>query len=70
MVLLWDIEWIDDNGTPLEQQRHLTEETARLQAQRWLKSQPGSRVYLYRRRGETSVLVQVLTVVPHTCPDS
>ena len=61
MVLLWDVEWIDADGTPLEQQRHLPEETAHLQAQRWLKSQPGSRVYVYRRRGETSVLVQVLT---------
>ncbi len=60
-MVLWDVEWIDADGTPLAQQRQLTEETARLQAQGWLKSQPGSRVYLYRLRGERSVLVQVLT---------
>jgi hypothetical protein len=49
------------SGLPLAQQRQLTEETARLQAHRWLKRQPGSRVSLYRRRGETSVLLLVLT---------
>lgn len=60
-MVLWDVEWIDTDGTPLAQQGQLTEEAARLQAQRWLKDKPRSRVYLYRRRGETSVLVQVLT---------
>ena len=55
----WDIEWIDADGTPLEQQQHLNREDAELQAQRWLTTKPGSRVYLYRRRGETSVLIQV-----------
>lgn len=57
---LWDIEWIDADSTPLEQQRHLDRETAEHQAQRWLREKPGSRIYLYRRRGEISVLVQVL----------
>lgn len=61
-MVLWDIEWIDDDGTPLEQQRHLTREAAEDHVQRWLKKKPKSRVYLYRRHGETSLLVQVLNV--------
>lgn len=65
---LWDVEWIDADGTPLAQHRQLHEEVAHLQAQRWLKAKPGSRVYRYRRRGETSVLVQVLMVDPPSHP--
>lgn len=60
-MVFWDVEWIDADGTALAQQQQLTEEVAYLQAHRWLQDKPGSRVYLYRRRGETSVLVKVLT---------
>ena len=55
----WDIEWIDASGTPLEQLYELDREAAEHQAHHWLKTTPGSRVYLYRRRGEVSVLIQV-----------
>jgi hypothetical protein len=62
--MLWDVEWIDVDGTPLKQKQQFTEDSAHRQAQRWLKAKPGSRVYLYRRHGETSVLIQVLTAEP------
>jgi hypothetical protein len=65
---LWDVEWIDADGTSLAHHRQLTEEAAYLQAHRWLQDHPGSRVYRYRRRGETSVLVQVLTADVSDCP--
>lgn len=61
-MALWDVEWIDADGTPLEQQRRLSAEEARLRAQDWLEDTPGSRVYLYQHRGTTSVLMQVLTI--------
>ena len=58
--MLWDIEWIDAEGASMEQQYGLNRESAEDQVQRWLDELPGSRVYLYRRRGETSVLIQIL----------
>ena len=59
-MVLWDIEWIDADGTAVTQQYQLTRLAADHQAQQWLAEKQGSRVYLYRRRGETSVLVQIV----------
>jgi hypothetical protein len=64
---VWDIEWIDADGTPLKQsdgtplkhQDGLDREAAEQQARHWAQDKPGSRVYLYRRRGNTSVLIKV-----------
>jgi hypothetical protein len=64
--VLWDVAWIDADGTPLVQQRQRTEEAAQLQTQHWLADKPDARVSLYRWRGGTSVLVRVLTAdSPH-----
>lgn len=59
--MLWDLEWIDSNGVVLGQWRRLDRETGARQIQRCLHDRPTSRVYLYRRRGEVSVLVQRVT---------
>ena len=59
-MVLWDIEWIGADGTPVKQQYELTREAAEHQAQQWLEEKPGSRVYLYWRRAVRSVLVQIL----------
>jgi hypothetical protein len=61
--VIWDVEWFDANGTPLEQRQGLERETAEHQAQHWLKAKPRSRVYLYRRHGETSVLMQIFATI-------
>jgi hypothetical protein len=58
---LWDIEWFSGDGRLLESQYGLDRESADRQARSWLQDTPGSRVFLYRRRGERSVLVRILT---------
>jgi hypothetical protein len=58
-MVLWDLEWVDADGTRLHQRQGLNRETAEQHAQHWLKVKPGSRVYLYRHRGKTRVLVQI-----------
>lgn len=59
--MLWDIEWFDAHGASLKQKQGLDRDAAEQQAQRWLTKRSDSRVYLYRRRGAISVLVQILT---------
>lgn len=61
---LWDIEWFSSDGRLLEVQEGLDRERAERQAQAWLQDAPQSQVFLYRRRGERSVLVQILTANP------
>jgi hypothetical protein len=58
---LWDIEWIQADSTFLEQSQGLDRDSAERQARQWVKARPGSRVYCYRRRGESRVLVHVWT---------
>ena len=65
-MVLWDIEWIDADGTAVTQQYDLTRQAADHQAQQWLEKKPHSRVYLYRRRGATSVLVQIVAETGQT----
>lgn len=61
-MYLWDLEWVDADGRRLEQWRRPTPDTLEQQAQRWLAEKPRSHVYLYRRRGEISVLMQIFSV--------
>ena len=58
---LWDIEWFSGDGSVHDAQHALDRESAERQAQAWLKDAPQSQVALYRRRGDRSVLVQILT---------
>lgn len=57
----WDIEWITTDHTALAHQQNLYRAAAEHPAQHWLQDKPGSQGYLYRRRGEVSVLVHVLS---------
>lgn len=61
---LWDVEWVDDNGTRIGAWRRLNREIAEHVAQRWLATKPQSQVALSRRvrvQGEECLeLVQVL----------
>jgi hypothetical protein len=59
---LWDIEWFSGDGSLLEAQHGLDREQAERQAQTWLKDMPRSQVFLYRRRGERSLLDTILTL--------
>ena len=61
MMELWDIEWFSGDGSVCDAKHGLDRESAERQAQAWLKDTPQSQVALYRRRGERSVLVQILT---------
>ena len=61
MMDLWEIEWFSGDGRLLEAQHGLDRESAERQAQVWLNATPRSRVFLYRRRGERSVLVKILS---------
>lgn len=61
MMDLWDIEWFSGDGRLLEAQQGLDRERAERLAQAWLNATPRSQVSLYRRRGERSVLVKILT---------
>jgi hypothetical protein len=63
---LWDIEWFAGDGGVLEAQYGLDRVSAERQARTWLKDTPRSQVFLYRRRGERSVLVQILTADDET----
>ena len=66
MNAFWSIERVDDTDAPLERQDFIWLGDAERQAQRWLETSPGARIYLFRHRlalhdDEVTVLVEIFS---------
>lgn len=55
----WELTWIQDTSMNRSERIGVGREEAVRLARTWMAEKPGSRVYLYRRRGPVCVLVQV-----------